>query len=96
MTVELEQREGAVRIPVRAQPRASRDEIVGEHGGALKVRLAAPPVDGAANRALIRLLAKRVGVPASAVSVVAGGTSRNKVVEVAGTDVAAVREALGI
>lgn len=96
MKIRLEQRDGAVRIPVRAQPRASRDEIVGEYGGALKVRLAAPPVEGEANRALTKLLAKRIGVPRSAVSVVAGETGRNKVVEVAGVDVAAVRQALGI
>lgn len=96
MTIPLEQRGDAVRIPVRAQPRASRDEIVGEHGGALKVRLAAPPVEGAANKALVKLLAKRMGVPRSAVSVVAGETGRNKVVEVAGVDVAAVRRTLGI
>jgi uncharacterized protein YggU (UPF0235/DUF167 family) len=55
MSVRIEQREGFVRIPVHAQPRASRSEVVGEHDGALKVRLAAPPVDGEANRELVRL-----------------------------------------
>jgi uncharacterized protein (TIGR00251 family) len=91
MSLQLEQRGNAVRIPVRAQPRASRSEIVGEHGGALKVRLAAPPVEGAANRELIELLARTLGVPKSAVRVVGGETGRNKVVEVEGVDVARVR-----
>lgn len=96
MTIPLEARDDAVRIPVRAQPRASRSEIVGEHDGALKVRLAAPPVEGEANRALVKLLAKRIGVPRSAVTVVTGETGRNKVVEVVGVTVAMVRSALGI
>jgi len=58
------------------QPRASRSEIIGQHGAALKVRLQAPPVDGAANEALVRLLADSLGVPQRSVRVVAGATSR--------------------
>lgn len=91
MSLRLEQRGNAVRILVRAQPRASRSELVGEHGGALKVRLAAPPVEGEANRELIELLARALGVPKSAVRLVGGETGRNKVVEVEGVDVARVR-----
>jgi uncharacterized protein (TIGR00251 family) len=73
------------------QPRATRSEIVGLHGAALKVRLQAPPVDGAANEALVTLLAERLGVPRRAVRVVAGASSRAKTVEVEGTTEDAVR-----
>jgi uncharacterized protein (TIGR00251 family) len=79
-----------VRFEVRVQPRASRTEIVGEHNGAVKVRLSAPPVDGAANHALVDLLAKELAVARRDVSIVAGASSRSKTVEVAGIDVADV------
>ncbi|MFZ3331544.1 MAG: DUF167 domain-containing protein [Candidatus Acidiferrales bacterium] len=74
----------AVAFRVRVQPRASRDAIAGEHGGALKVRLTAPPVEGRANNALCRLLAEHLNVPVSAVRIVAGEHSRNKRVSIAG------------
>ena len=80
-----------VRVAVHVQPRASRSEIIGVHGAALKVRLQAPPVDGAANEALVRLLADSLGVPHRSVRVVAGATSRAKTVEVDGTTEDAVR-----
>ena len=80
-----------VRVAVHVQPRATRSEIIGQHGTALKVRLQAPPVDGAANEALVRLLAAALGVPGGSVRLVAGATSRTKTVEVSGTTVAAVR-----
>jgi uncharacterized protein (TIGR00251 family) len=83
-----------VRLRVRAQPRASRTEIAGEHGGALKIRVAAPPVDGDANRELVRFLARTVGVPASAVRVVSGASGRNKMIEIEGVDIVAVARAL--
>lgn len=79
-----------VRLTLHVQPRASRTEIAGLHGDALKLRLAAPPVDGAANEALIRFLAERLGVPRSAVTLVSGATSRRKVVEVSGMTAEAV------
>jgi hypothetical protein len=78
-------------VSVHVQPRASRSEVVGTHGTALKVRLHAPPVDGAANEALVALLADKLGVPARAVRVVAGSTSRAKTVEIDGATEAAVR-----
>ena len=71
-----------VRFAVRVQPRASRSEVAGLHGDALKVRLQAPPVDGAANAALVGFIAESLGVPRRAVRIVAGETSRSKVVEV--------------
>lgn len=87
-------RDNAVRVSVHVQPRAARSEIVGEHGDAVKVRLAAPPVEGAANDELCRFIAKTVGVPASRVAVVSGAGSRQKVIEIAGVDVEHVQAAV--
>ena len=81
----------SVRVSVHVQPRATRTEIVGAHGTALKVRIQAPPVDGAANAAVETLLAARLGVPRGSVRVVSGLASRAKVVDIAGTTEAAVR-----
>jgi hypothetical protein len=82
---------GGVTLRVRVQPRASRDGIVGERDGALAVRLTAPPVDGAANAALSRLLARALGVPPGAVTVLRGATGRDKLVRVEGIAAANVR-----
>jgi uncharacterized protein len=81
---------------VRLQPRAKRDEIVGERGGAVVIRVAAPPVDGKANAALCAFVAARAGVPKSAVNVVRGRTSRDKIVRVEGVESAALRGALDL
>ena len=72
------------RLAIRVQPRASRTEVAGRHGDAIRIRLAAPPVDGAANEALIRFLAERLGVRRDAVTIVTGATGRTKTVEVRG------------
>ena len=80
-----------MQLTVRLQPRASATEVVGVHGDALKVRVTAPPVDGAANSMLVKLLARTFGVPARAVTIVAGGSSRTKVVDVAGVSEEDVR-----
>lgn len=69
---------------VRLTPRASRDGIEGEHAGALKVRVTAPPVEDRANEALRKLLATRLGVAISAVAIVSGAKSRTKRVSVSG------------
>jgi uncharacterized protein (TIGR00251 family) len=82
--IEIQEREGKVVFAVRVTPRASRDAIEGEHQGALKLRLTAPPVDDRANDALRRLLAERLKAPVSAVRIVAGEKSRTKRVEIAG------------
>ena len=84
-------RDNAVRFPVRVQPRAARSEVAGMYGESLRVRLNAPPVDGAANEELIELLAERLGVARRDVSIVGGATSRSKVVEVRGVSVQLVR-----
>jgi uncharacterized protein (TIGR00251 family) len=89
--LRVEVRGNTVRVSVHVQPRASRSEIVGVHGAALKVRLQAPPVDGAANEALVLLLADRLGVTRRAVKVITGASSRAKTVEIEGTTEDAVR-----
>lgn len=88
-------RDGAVRFAVRVIPRAKQSAIEGVHGGALKVRLSAPPVDGAANEALVRVLASALDVARSRVSIVSGLTSRTKTVEVAGIGIADLLAVLG-
>jgi uncharacterized protein (TIGR00251 family) len=80
--INVNEKDGALIFAVRAVPRASKSEIVGEHNGALKVRLAAPPVDGEANEELIKLLAKEFGAAKSDVSIQGGHTSKTKQVAV--------------
>lgn len=75
---------GTVVVAVRVQPRASRDEVVGEMDGALKIRLQAPAVEGRANEALIDFLAELLKLPKSAVRILSGDRSRIKRVEIAG------------
>ena len=77
---------------VRVTPRASRSEVGGEHDGALRVKIAAPPVDGAANRELTKLLARAFKLPQSAVEIIAGNNSLNKTVRIHGADIAALEQ----
>jgi uncharacterized protein (TIGR00251 family) len=81
-------------LTVRLQPRARRDEVVGERDGVVVIRVSAPPVDGKANAALCRLIAKKAGVAPSRVEIVRGHAAREKVVRVEGLDAAALRAAL--
>ena len=76
--------DGGTAFAVRVIPRAQKNAIQGELGDALKVRLCAPPVDGAANAALVEFLADKAGVPRSRVRIVSGATGRNKRIEIAG------------
>ena len=85
-----------IRLRLHVQPRASVSELAGAHGHALKVRVAAPPVDGLANEALVRFLAEQLRVPRSAVRVESGAGSRAKVVTVEGIDLAVARGRLGL
>jgi uncharacterized protein len=82
------------RIEVRLTPRASRDELLGLRDGVLHARVSAPAVAGAANRALCRLLASRVGVAPSRVEVIRGERGRSKLVRVAGLTAQELLEAL--
>jgi uncharacterized protein (TIGR00251 family) len=83
-------------LRVRLQPRARRDEVLGERAGAIVVRVTAPPVDGRANAALCALVAEAAGVAPSRVSVVRGHTARDKLVRVDGVEESALRRALGL
>ena len=86
----------AAELSVRLQPRARRDEVVGERAGQIVIRVTAPPVDGKANDALCRLIAKAAKIPPSKVSVVKGHTARDKVVRVQDIGLDALRTALGV
>ena len=76
-------------LSVRVIPRSPRSKIDGRRGDALLVRLAAPPVDGAANQALIDLLSREFQVPKRQIAILSGTTSRDKRVELGGLDAAA-------
>ena len=76
--INYSEKNGAVIFGVRVAARASKSEIVGAHDGALKIRIASPPVDGAANAELVKLLSKTFGVSKSEVEIVAGQTSKTK------------------
>ncbi len=69
---------------IRIQPRASKNEVIQMEGGGIKIRLTAPPVDGAANEALVKFLSAELGVPKSQVGIVSGHTSKNKIVRIEG------------
>ena len=83
-------------LRVRLQPRARRNEVVGERDGAVLIRVTAPPVDGKANEALCRLVAKKAGVAPSRVTLLRGHTARDKTLDVDGVDIATLRAALGL
>jgi hypothetical protein len=83
------------RIEVRLRPRGHADELLGFEDGVLQARVSAPPVDGKANKALCRLVAKRVGVAPSRVSVVRGEKSRQKLLLVEGIDEPELKARLG-
>ena len=82
--LEVQEREGKVIFSVRVQPRASKDEIAGEMGGALKVRLRAPAVEDRANEALVEFLAQLLKTSRSAVRILGGERSRTKRLEIRG------------
>ncbi len=84
----------AVVLSLHIQPGARKTEVVGLHGAALKVRLAAPPVDGKANQALIDFLAGRLGVSKQQVELIAGASSRAKRVRIHGMDAESVGKRL--
>ncbi|MCP9495139.1 MAG: DUF167 domain-containing protein [Pyrinomonadaceae bacterium MAG19_C2-C3] len=82
--IEMRAAKGAISFAVRVVPRASRSEIAGEHGGRLRVRLCAAPVEGAANTELIKTLAKAFGVAISHVNIIGGLSSKQKRVSIVG------------
>lgn len=78
MNPAITERDGGFLLQVHVQPRASRSEIAGLHGDAVKIRLRAPPVDGAANEELIRFLAELLGIRRDDISLMSGATGRSK------------------
>ncbi|OGV57100.1 MAG: YggU family protein [Lentisphaerae bacterium GWF2_52_8] len=85
---------GGVRLSCRVQPKASRNAIAGIHGGALKIALCAPPVDGKANEALCRFLAELFDLPKSAISIATGEKGRSKSVAISGANTEKIMNAL--
>lgn len=84
----------ALRFRVQVQPRARRPRVGGRYGDALRVHVQAPPVDGAANQAVVAALAAALAVPRGAVRVAGGSSSRSKWIEVSGVDLQACRRRL--
>ena len=85
---------GGTRLPVRVQPRASRNAVVIEESGRIRVAITEPPVDDAANTAVCRFVAKRLGVPARDVGLVQGARARDKVLHIKGVNPEQVHERL--
>lgn len=84
MGIQISPAEDGIRLGVHVQPRSSRNQIVGEQEGCLKVKLTAPPVEGEANQALINFLARSLDIPKKNVVLVKGDTSRHKIIEIHG------------
>lgn len=93
--LELNEKNNAVTIRLRVQPRAPRTEIIGEYAGAIKMRVAAPPVDGKANEECRRFLAKLLKVGATSIEIISGDSSRDKVIRVSNITARRVLEAVG-
>jgi len=81
MTVRITSCKAGIQFSAAIQPRASRNQILGVHNESLKIKLTSPPVDGAANQACIKFLAKAFGISPSRISIVRGETSRNKTIQ---------------
>lgn len=94
--IKVDEKDGAVTFSVRTVPRASKTEFADGHDGAVKIRIASPPVEGAANEELVKFLAKTFGVPKSSVEIVSGEHGKNKTVRIFGTTKDAVRKVLEV
>ena len=84
MALKIAESDGGITLDIRVVTRASKSEVAGESGGILRVRISAPPVDGAANEEVVRLIAKRLGVARSSVGIMSGPASRNKRIRIEG------------
>jgi uncharacterized protein (TIGR00251 family) len=94
--IKYSENQDGVSFQVQVVPRASRSEVVGEHDSALRVRLAAPPVDGAANDELIRLLSRALGLSKGDIEIRSGHASKRKLVTVRGLSYQALAELLNL
>ena len=96
MSAWLQSKGDGVVLTLHIQPGAKKTEVAGPHGDALKIRLAAPPVDGKANDCLIAFVAERLGVPRNRVALVSGQTSRAKRIAVSAVTPAEAEQKLGV
>jgi hypothetical protein len=94
--LQLTQVENGIRLEIKVQPRSSKNQIVGEHNGALKVKLTAPPVEGEANQALLAYLASILKIPKKNVVLLKGESSRNKILEIRGVNVESFLKKTGL
>jgi uncharacterized protein (TIGR00251 family) len=94
--IPVRQLDSNISFQIRVHPRSRKNAITGEVGGALKLSLTAPPVDGKANEACIEFFAKLLNLPRSSITIAAGQTSRNKVIRVAGLSAEEIRRRLKI
>jgi uncharacterized protein (TIGR00251 family) len=92
--LQIREEDGSVTFEVRVIPRASRTGVAGEIGGILKLRIAAPPVDGKANEECRRFLADVLGVARGRIEIISGAASRNKVVRIKGVTAEQIMKAL--
>ena len=92
--IDFTENDISITFTVRVIPRSSKAEIVGEHDGALKIKLKSPPVDGEANDELIRFLSKLLSIPRSNIEIVSGETSRSKRIRVSGVTSARINAIL--
>ncbi|MNJ92795.1 hypothetical protein D3C87_104690 [compost metagenome] len=92
----IEETKGGVRLRLFIQPKSSKNEIIGPHNGALKIKITAPPIDGKANECLIEFLSDCLNIPKRDITLLKGDTGRNKTVEIQGLDEVAVRMLLKI
>lgn len=90
--LNITEKDGRITFEVRVVPRAARTELAGEIGNAVKIRVASPPVDGAANAELIKFLAKMLGVAKSGVEIVSGQTSKTKRIQITGVTAEQMRK----
>lgn len=96
MALQIKEGKDGCTFLVRVQPRSSRDQVTGLHGDALKIRLTAPPVEGKANQALQKFLAKQLDTSPTNIDILTGHTSRQKRVRVAGVSADVIRALLEI
>ena len=89
-------KEEAILLKIHLLPRASRDEICGLHGNAIRVKVTAPPIEGKANKALQRFFAEKLHLAAAQIEIVAGQRSRDKTLRISGLSRAEIQRALGI
>jgi uncharacterized protein len=92
--LEVTEKSGAITFRVRVQPRASRTELAGEYAGAVKIRICAPPIEGRANEECARFLADLLEISRRDVEIVAGASSRDKIIRVHGASIERIRRML--